>query len=89
MLFKTRNRLRYLQYIVGAALGRSGAVPGIELFNSESATCRIARNDDPTRRIYVEADGELVGTVPAELSLVPDSLTLLVPCKTARDQTPN
>lgn len=79
VLFKTRNRLRYLQYILRAALGRAWTVPGIELFNAEVASCRIGKNDDARRRIYVEADGELVGTVPAELSIVPDAMTLLVP----------
>lgn len=79
VLFKTRSRLRYLQYIVRAALDRGWTVPGIELFNAETATCRISQNDHPERRIYIEADGELVGTVPAELSIVPDALSLLVP----------
>ena len=79
VLFKTRNRLRYLQYILRAALGRGWSVPGIELFDAEVASCRISRGGDPMRRIYVEADGELVGTVPAELSIVPDAVTLLVP----------
>jgi YegS/Rv2252/BmrU family lipid kinase len=79
VLFKTRNRLRYLQYILRGALGRGWAVPGIELFNAELARCRVAANDNPERRIYVEADGELVGTLPAELSIVPDALSLLVP----------
>jgi diacylglycerol kinase family enzyme len=79
LLFKTRNRLRYLQYILRAVLGRAWTVPGIELFNAEVASCRISKNDDAKRRIYVEADGELVGTVPAELSIVADAVTLLVP----------
>jgi diacylglycerol kinase family enzyme len=30
-------------------------------------------------KIYVEADGELVGTLPAEITVVPDALTLLAP----------
>lgn len=79
VLFKTRSRLRYLQYILRAALGLGWTVPGIDLFNAELARCRISQNDDPKRRIYVEADGELVGTLPAEISIVPDSLNLLVP----------
>jgi diacylglycerol kinase family enzyme len=31
------------------------------------------------RKIYVEADGELMGSLPAEISIVPDALTLLAP----------
>jgi diacylglycerol kinase family enzyme len=30
-------------------------------------------------RIFVEADGELLGTVPAEISVLRDALTILVP----------
>lgn len=79
VLFKTRSRLRYLQYILRAALGRGWSVPGIELQNATWVNCTVGRDDNPKRRIYVEADGELVGTVPAQLSMVPDSLSLLVP----------
>jgi len=79
VLFKTRNRLRYLQYILRAALGHGWTVPGIELASADLAKCRIAQNGSPKRNIYVEADGELVGTLPAQLSIVPDALTLLVP----------
>jgi diacylglycerol kinase family enzyme len=28
-------------------------------------------------KVYVEADGELLGTLPAEITTVPDALTLL------------
>jgi diacylglycerol kinase family enzyme len=31
------------------------------------------------RKIYVEADGELLGTLPAEITVVPNALTLLAP----------
>jgi diacylglycerol kinase family enzyme len=30
----------------------------------------------------VEADGELIGTLPAEITMVPDALTILVPTRT-------
>jgi diacylglycerol kinase family enzyme len=29
------------------------------------------------RKIYVEADGELLGTLPVEITVVPNALTLL------------
>jgi diacylglycerol kinase family enzyme len=79
VLFKTRSRLRYLQYVLRAALGRSGNVPGIELHDASMAICKAGWNDPPARRVYVEADGELIGTLPAELSVIRDALTLLAP----------
>jgi len=78
VLFKTRSRLRYLQYILRAALGYGWSVPGIELFSAEAARCHLDQNS-PKRRIYVEVDGELVGTLPADLSMVPNALTMFTP----------
>jgi diacylglycerol kinase family enzyme len=33
------------------------------------------------QKIYVEADGELLGMLPVEISIVPDALTLLAPAR--------
>jgi len=85
VLFKTRSRLRYLHYIVRGMLGRRWSVAGIDLLSAERASCRyVPQSDQPAEvrsRIYVEADGELVGMLPAELSIVPDAVTILVPRK--------
>jgi YegS/Rv2252/BmrU family lipid kinase len=78
VLFRTRSRLRYLEYLVRAALRQAAAVPGIELEDATRVTATLS-GTNRERRVYVEADGELVGTLPAELSVVPDALTLLVP----------
>jgi diacylglycerol kinase family enzyme len=37
---------------------------------------RDTKTDSPTS-IYVEADGELLGTLPVEIDVVPNALTLL------------
>jgi len=82
VLFKTNSRLLYLGYILRGLLGTQSNVPRIELRSSDSIVCRYistAQNDE--NKIYVEADGELLGTLPAEISIVPDALTLLVPRK--------
>lgn len=82
VLFKTRSRFRYLRYIACKLLGLKGSVPGIELISVERVACRQAAQEDkaaqPTR-IFVEADGEPIGILPAEISIVPDALTLLMP----------
>jgi diacylglycerol kinase family enzyme len=36
--------------------------------------------------VYLEADGELLGRLPAEITLVPDALNLLVPPEFASRQ---
>jgi len=32
-----------------------------------------------TARVFVEADGELLGALPVRIEMVPDALTVLVP----------
>jgi diacylglycerol kinase (ATP) len=79
ILCHTDRRLAYLAYVTGALLRQKWTIPGIELAYSTRAVCDYAELDSPTRKIYVEADGELIGSLPAEISIVPDALTLLAP----------
>jgi diacylglycerol kinase (ATP) len=79
ILCHTDRRLAYLAYVTGALLRRKWTIPGIELAYSTRAVCDYAEPDSPARKIYVEADGELIGSLPAEISIVPDALNLLAP----------
>ncbi|MGA7590956.1 MAG: hypothetical protein WBW02_10625, partial [Candidatus Sulfotelmatobacter sp.] len=82
VLCHTASRLAYLTYVVRAMLRRDWIVPGIDLAYTSKAICRYLPstvNDVPQQKIYVEADGELLGTLPAEITVVPDALTLLSP----------
>lgn len=77
ILCHTDRRLAYLAYVTRALLRQKWTIPGIELACSIRAVCDYA--EPPARKIYVEADGELIGSLPAEISIVPDALTLLAP----------
>jgi diacylglycerol kinase family enzyme len=77
VLFKTRSRVRYLQYMTAVCCGRVPNVAGIEFADATSVQCRPL--DGATCRIHAEADGELLGALPARLSIVPDAVTLLMP----------
>ena len=86
VLFRTTNRLSYLLYILRGLLREKWSVGGIDILHGEKVVCQclpatVPRNGstEVNRRILVEADGELLGTLPAEITLVPDALTLLVP----------
>jgi diacylglycerol kinase (ATP) len=80
VLFRTRSRLAYLRYIVRGLVGAEWQIGGIELVHGAKLESRSLVNAAPAgRRVFVEADGELLGTLPAEISIVPDALTLLVP----------
>jgi YegS/Rv2252/BmrU family lipid kinase len=76
VLFRTRSRLAYLRYIVRGMVGAQWKIGGVELVHSASVVCRPLPEGP---RIHVEADGEVLGSLPAEISMVPDALTILVP----------
>jgi diacylglycerol kinase (ATP) len=77
VMFHTRSRWLYLLYVLRGLLGLKYSVGGIELHSGDRVSCRLAAGEEQT--IYVEADGELIGTLPAEIRIVPDALTLLAP----------
>jgi len=81
VLFRTRSRLAYLHYIARGLLGAQWRVGGIDLVHGVKLSCRKLVNSTQGSRVFVEADGELLGTLPAEISIVPDAVTLLVPDK--------
>jgi diacylglycerol kinase (ATP) len=78
VLFHTRSRIEYLNYIIRGLLGRQWSVPGIELSHECSVSCRELT---ATSRTLVEADGELLGRLPAKIDVLPDGFSLLAPSK--------
>jgi diacylglycerol kinase (ATP) len=83
---RTASRLAYLLYVTRGLLRRTWKVPGIDLAYSAQVSCQYLRAPasaslEPQPKVYVEADGELVGTLPAEISIAPDALTLLAPAR--------
>jgi len=82
VICRTSSRISYLLYVVRGLLGQTWSVPGVDLVHVDSARCSYALEDNTSgggSKIYVEADGELLGTLPAEISVVPDALTILSP----------
>ncbi len=77
VLFTTRSRFVYLRYVAGLLLGRQRPLPGVELL--DCAELRCFPDPDSAARIHFEADGELLGTLPVELSIAPEPLRLLMP----------
>jgi len=92
VMCSTNSRAAYLQYVTGALLGQRWTIAGIDLVNSAEIVCRLpeaarsraeddggSHDDRRPDRVYVEADGELLGRLPARLTMVPDALSLVVP----------
>ncbi len=84
---RTASRLAYLLYVARGLLRSNWKVPGIDLAHSARVSCQYLPASASTDsmhaqpKVYVEADGELVGTLPAEITVVPDALTLLAPAR--------
>ncbi|MGA8274193.1 MAG: diacylglycerol kinase family protein [Candidatus Sulfotelmatobacter sp.] len=81
---RTASRMAYLSYVTRALLRRHWTIPGIDLVHANKASCQYLPSATIASRqpkIYVEADGELLGTLPAEITVEKDALILLVPAK--------
>jgi len=80
VLCQTHKRLAFLSYVFRGMLGANWRVSGIELLNGSEVTCDYPSSSvDRKNKIYIEADGELLGTLPAKVTVRPNALTLLVP----------
>jgi YegS/Rv2252/BmrU family lipid kinase len=80
VLCRSSSRAVYLRYVFRGLVGAQWKVSGVELAHSREIECTL----DPavatsSNRVYIEADGELLGTIPAQIGIAPDALTLLVP----------
>ncbi|MGH9605481.1 MAG: diacylglycerol/lipid kinase family protein [Terracidiphilus sp.] len=77
LAFKTRNRLRYLRFLLAVIAGRHTFSREIEHVDAHTVECR-ARNGS-LDAVYVEADGEVLGSLPVRIEAVENALTLLIP----------
>jgi YegS/Rv2252/BmrU family lipid kinase len=77
LAFRTRNRMRYMRFLLAVLFGRHTFFNGIELLETVSVECRARNGSRAT--IFVEADGEVLGTLPVRMEVVPQALTLLIP----------
>jgi diacylglycerol kinase (ATP) len=75
--FKTASRLHYLSFMVAVWFARHTYSGAIDLVDCTSVVCRDLAGS--STRSMVEADGEILGYLPARIELVPDAITLLVP----------
>jgi YegS/Rv2252/BmrU family lipid kinase len=82
VLCRTASRFAYLSYVTRGLLRRHWNVRGIDLTYARKVACDYSSAATvASSKIYVEADGELLGTLPAEITVVPNALTLLAPAR--------
>jgi len=77
LAFKTQSRLRYLMFLLAVIAGRHTFKREVELLDTPSIECRPRNGSRDS--LFVEADGEVLGSLPVRLEVVPHSLNLLIP----------
>jgi len=75
--FKTRSRFEYFRFLMATIVGRQTFSRSIELLDADSVDCRPL-NGSKTK-VFVEADGEVLGSLPARMELAREKLNILVP----------
>ncbi len=75
LLFRTGNVLHFANYFASVATGLNWKVPKVDVVTSKWFRCTAL--DVP--EIHAQADGELLGRVPAEVSIADKSFQLLMP----------
>ena len=75
ILFQGRTSLPYVKYFAGMTLNRLYGLKGVEVLRCRRAALSCPGNSS----VFVQIDGEFAGRLPAEIEMVPDALTLLVP----------
>jgi YegS/Rv2252/BmrU family lipid kinase len=77
LAFKTRRRSHYLRFLMAVVFKRQTSSERVELLDAVSVECRHLEGS--SARVFVEADGELLGSLPVRIEMVPQALTLLTP----------
>jgi diacylglycerol kinase (ATP) len=75
VLFEGPNPWRYLIYLAGVAIKQAARLPGVRVYRANEITMRPLMGDD----VHLQVDGEYAGRLPAHVTVVRDSLSLLVP----------
>ena len=75
--FQTRSRLHYLRFLLAVIAGRHSFNGVVRLHESDRVECSPRPGSHNT--LYVEADGEVLGSLPVQIDVVPAALSLLVP----------
>lgn len=75
VLFEGRSSLKYVKYFAGLMLNRVAGMKGVTILRAS----HIVASCPTDKRVSVQIDGEFAGHLPAEIKIVPDALTMLLP----------
>jgi YegS/Rv2252/BmrU family lipid kinase len=77
LAFQTRSRLAFLRFLLAVICRRHTFSCEVELLNALSVDCRPRK--DSLASLYVEADGEVLGHLPARIEVSEETVMLLIP----------
>jgi YegS/Rv2252/BmrU family lipid kinase len=77
LAFRTQSRRRFMRFLLAVLFRRHTFNGDIELLEAASVQCHALNGS--TASVFVEADGEVLGSLPVRIEVVPDALTLLIP----------
>jgi YegS/Rv2252/BmrU family lipid kinase len=77
MAFKTRSRVDYLRFLLATVVGRQSFDRSVELIDADAVDCRPSSGS--SAKLLVEADGEVLGSLPARLEVARETVRLLMP----------
>jgi diacylglycerol kinase (ATP) len=75
LLFRTNKIRRFLSYFAGVATGRNWKVESVDAIHTKWFRCTAIPG---MRAVHSQADGELLGTLPAELTIESSPIKLLM-----------
>jgi diacylglycerol kinase (ATP) len=75
LLFRTNKIRRFLSYFAGVATGRNWKVESVDAIHTKWFRCTAIPG---MRAVYSQADGELLGSLPAELTIESRPVKLLM-----------
>jgi diacylglycerol kinase (ATP) len=75
LLFRTNKIRRFLSYFAGVATGRNWKVESVDAIHTKWFRCTAIPG---MRAVHSQADGELLGTLPAELTIESRPVKLLM-----------
>ena len=78
MLFQTNKVRHFFNYFLSVMSGWNWNVPQVKVATSRWFRCTPIAGHDPAS-IHSEVDGELLGTLPVEVSIEPRTFRLLMP----------
>ena len=81
VLFRTRKWRQYASYLARTAVDRHWRVDGVDLVHAKELRCRVFEEEaknPKAKKIFVEADGEVLGTLPATIEIVPDAINIFM-----------